>query len=124
MARKFRPAKPADFIQIDSIRFEHGSTAPRQPDVKYVVAERDGRVTAFFGLRHDGPTRALVVDFYGRNAHDWKALQEKLMADSDKRGVELSAWCSINNKNVRYFEKDGFKPVMYLVRRQPKDGAE
>jgi hypothetical protein len=120
--RVFRAAQDHDFEQIDAIRAEHGSVAPRMEDVSYYVSDRNGRVTAFFGLKMDGPTRALVVDFYGTKAFDWRALFEKLCVDADKAGVELSAWVFLNNKNLRYFERDGFKKMMYLVRRAPRGG--
>lgn len=118
--RLFRAAQDHDWRQIDAIRAEHGSTAPRLPDVSYYVCERAGRITAFFGLRMDGRTRALVADFYGAKAADWKALFEKLCTDADKAQVELSGWCFLNNKNVRIFERNGFVKTMLLMRRAPQ----
>lgn len=120
MKRKFRSATANDFSAIDAIRNEHGSIAPRMPGVHYFVLQRDKKVTAFFGLKMDGPTRALIVDMYGTNAYDWHTLAERICSDADKNNVEVSGWCFIDNKNVKYFEKDfGFKKTMYLMRRQP-----
>jgi hypothetical protein len=118
--RIFRAAQDHDFEQIDAIRAEHGSVAPRMEDVSYYVCERSGRITAFFGLKMDGKTRALVADLYGTKAADWKALFEKLCTNADKAGVELSGWCFLNNKNVRIFKRYGCVPTMLLIRRAPK----
>jgi len=114
-----RKALESDLIQVDSIR--PNSEIPRDPSVRYTVAERDGCVTAFFGLKIDpnDEHRALVVDFFGTNARDWKKLLICLLSWADLHGIELSAWVFNGNKNLKYFLKWGFTEEAKLIRRQP-----
>lgn len=107
------------FPQIDAIR-PHPEI-PRDPSVLYTVAEREGRVTAFYGLKIDPSDkhRALVVDFYGTNARDWRKLLDHLLWSSDETGLELSAWVFNGNKNLKYFLGYGFTEEAKLIRRQP-----
>ncbi|MDE2104264.1 MAG: hypothetical protein KGL39_43910 [Patescibacteria group bacterium] len=117
--RKLRRATKKDDSAIEILRNVHGSVAPRLPEVDYSVVDHNGTITTCFGLKFDGPTRALVVDFYGSDARDWEFAFDRLCEAADKNGVELSGWCLINNKNTKYFERRGFKETMRLFRRQP-----
>lgn len=108
------------YPQIDAIRRKFYGDRPvlNDPQVLYTVAVRGDRVTACYGLKVEGK-RALVVDFYGTNARDWKKLLHQLLWYSDEVGLELSAWVFFDNKNIKYFRKWGFKDEAWLIRRQP-----
>ena len=119
--RVFRPAKPEDFVEIDIIRAENGSTLPREEDVNYFVSDRDGVITAFYGWRMDPvDLRALVIDFYGSKARDWMDLLADMNKHADDVGIQLSGWVDVRNKNIEFFWKNGFSPRMVLVRREPE----
>ena len=94
--RVFRPAKPEDFVEIDIIRAENGSTLPREEDVNYFVSDRDGMITAFYGWRMDPvDLRALVIDFYGSKARDWMDLLADMNKHADDVGIQLSGWVDL-----------------------------
>lgn len=117
-----RTFHPSDWGQIDAIRRPHyGGFEPlTDPNVQYMVAERAGQITALYGYKMDGGTRALIVDFFGTNARDWEDLCEYLLRWADQRGIELSAWCSLSNKNVHWFENKGFSRQLVLLRRSSR----
>lgn len=117
---RIHEARGDEYAQIDAIRAKFSPPASqREAGVRYMVAERNHVVTAFYGLKvEDG--RALVVDFYGTNARDWERLLALLLRVSDEERIELSAWVAINNKNLKYFFKRGFAPHFVLIRRQPE----
>lgn len=115
---------PSRQEQIDALRREFYGDQPmlNDPAVQYSVVTRNGVVTAMYGLKIEGK-RALVVDFYGKNARDLVALKDVLLAWADGEGYELSAWVFNTNKNLKHFLRWGFKEEAKLIRRRPRKAA-
>lgn len=109
--------------QVNAIRrsFYGGFPMINDPEVRYYVRHDENLVvTACFGIKLDAhERRALVVDMYGTNAHDWMELYKFLLHLADENGLELSGWVGTENKNIKTFLRTGWAKSAYLMRRQP-----
>lgn len=111
-----------DKPQIRAIRKQFYSGGLDDPAVRYMAAERDGKITAICGLKMDASnqSRCLVVDMYGTNVWDWLALVKHTLYWADRFGIQLSAWCAIDNRYMRLFKRLGFVESMSLIRREAR----